>query len=391
MKALVFHKPKHVSVDNVDDPVLVEPEDAIIRVTSTAICGSDLHIYNGMIPQAKDMVLGHEFMGVVEETGKAVTKIKVGDRVIVPFPIACGHCHFCKQDLPTHCEKSNPRHYGPEGEIIKGKGAGAALYGYTDIYGGKNGGQAEYVRIMYANYNPRVVPEEIPDEKILFLTDIFPTGWAAVEWAEVKPGDVVAVFGCGPVGIMAQKAAWIKGAARVIGVDIYEYRLTKARLAAKSETINAEVSDPVQVIRDMTNGYGADVCIDAVGMEADRSMLGKVMNVVQGEKGSMKVLRNCFDAVRRAGRVSVVGVYGSPYDNFPLYKWFEKSIRLMGGQAWVQRWLDKLIEMVVAGKVTLDDVITHRVPLTEAAKMYDIFNKKEDNCVKVVLKPGATS
>ena len=388
MKAVVFHKPKDVSVDTVDDPKIEQPTDAIIRVTSTAICGSDLHIYNGMMPQARDMTLGHEFMGVVEEVGSKVSKIKKGDRVVVPFPIACGHCHFCDMDLPTHCENSNDKTYGPSGEIIKMQGAGAALYGFTDIYAGVNGGQAEYARIRYADNNPRVVPDGLPDEKVLFLTDIFSTGWAACEWAQVRSGDVVVVFGCGPVGIMAQKSAWLHGASRVIGVDILPYRLEKARLTAKSETINADEMDVIEVIREMTGGYGADVCIDAVGMEAHRSVMEKAMNVVQAEKGTMKVFESCLDAVRRGGRVSVVGVYGSPYDNFPLYKWFEKNIQLLGGQAWVHNYIDHLMDLVVTNKVVLDDIITHTVPLSQASKMYDIFNKKEDNCVKVVLKPG---
>jgi S-(hydroxymethyl)glutathione dehydrogenase / alcohol dehydrogenase len=388
MKALVFHKPKDVRIETVEDPRLQEPSDVILKVTSTAICGSDLHIYNGMIPQPRKMILGHEFMGIVEEVGKGVTKLKKGDRVVVPFPIACGTCHFCNMELPTHCEKSNKKTYGPEGEIIKGKGAGAALYGYTDVYGGVDRGQAEYVRVAYADYSPRKVPDGLTDDQVLFLTDIFPTGWAAVDWAQMKGGETVAVFGCGPVGIMAQKSAWLRGAKRVIGVDIEAYRLEKARITAKSETINALEMDPVQVIRDMTDGYGADVCIDAVGMEANRSILEKAKNVIEFEKGSMKVLETCFDAVRRGGKVSVVGVYGSSYDNYPLYKWFEKSIQLMGGQSWVQRYINHLFTLVEEGKVRLDDVITHKVPLSEAANMYDIFNNKKDNCVKVVLKPG---
>lgn len=387
MKALVFHKPKDVRVESVNDPSIQQPTDAIVRVTSTAICGSDLHIYNGMIPQPHSMILGHEFMGIVEDVGSSVTKLKKGDRVIVPFPIACGHCHFCGMDLPTHCENSNKEMYGPSGEIVKMKGAGAALYGYTDIYGAISGGQAEYARVLYADNNPRVINEDLTDEQVLFLTDIFPTGWAACEWAEVSGGDVVVVFGCGPVGIMAQKAAWIKGAKRVIGVDRLPYRLDKAKQTAGSEVINYEEVDVAEAVRELTGGYGADVCIDAVGMEAHRSTMEKAMNVLQAEKGSMNALKSCFDTVRRGGRVSVVGVYGSPYDNFPLYQWFEKSIRLMGGQAWVHRWLDQLIELVVSGKVKLDDIITHKVSLDQADKMYDIFNKKEDGCVKVVLKP----
>ncbi len=208
-----------------------------------------------------------------------------------------------------------------------------------------------------------------------------------MEWAEIKGGETVAVFGCSPVGIISQKAAWLKGAKRVIGIDIEEYRLEKARVAARVETINASDTDAVKVIRELTHGYGADICIDAVGMEAHRSMAEKVMNVVHMEKGTMKVLESCFDAVRRGGTVSVVGVYGSPYDNFPLYKWFDKGIKLRGGQALVQNYIDLLLEMVVNGKVVLDDVITHKVPLSEASHMYKIFNGKEDNCVKVVLKP----
>lgn len=387
MKGLVFHKPKDVRVETVDDPRIEAPSDAIIRVTSTAICGSDLHIYNGKIPQARPMVLGHEFMGIVEEVGKGVSKLKTGDRVVVPFPVACGSCHFCNMQLHTHCENSNPKHYGPEGEIIKGKGAGAGLYGYTDIYGGISGGQAEYARILYADYSPRKIPDSLTDEQALFLTDIFPTGWAAVDWAELKGGETVAIFGAGPVGIMVAKSAWLQGAGRVISVDIETYRLEKARLTANVETINGREADPVEVIRELTGGYGADVCIDAVGMEAHRSFFEKAMNVVQMEVGTMKVLETCFDAVRRGGTVTVVGVYGSPYDNFPLYKWFDKGIKMRGGQAYVQRYIDHLLSLVENGKVVLDDIITHNVKLSEASRMYDIFNNKEDSCVKVVLKP----
>lgn len=388
MKALMFHKPKDVRVETVDDPQIQNPRDAIIRVTSTAICGSDLHIYNGMIPQPQSMVLGHEFMGIVEEVGSGITNLQRGDRIVVPFPIACGDCHFCKMDLPTHCENSNDK-YGPEGEVLKAKGIGAALYGYTDLYGGYQGGQAEYVRVSYADYSPRKVPDNLTDEQVLFLTDIFPTGWAAIDWADLKGGETVAVFGCGPVGIMAMKSAWLRGAGRVIGVDIYNYRLEKAKASANVEVINASTIDPAEAIREMTGGYGADVCVDAVGMEADRTRMDKALNVVRMQKGTMKALEKCFDSVRRGGVVTVVGVYGSMYDNFPLYKWFDKGIKLMGGQAWVQRYIDELLALVRDGKVVLDDIITHTVPLSEAPKMYDIFNKKQDNCVKVVLKPFA--
>lgn len=385
MKALVFHGTKDVRVDNVADPIIEQPRDAIIRVTSTAICGSDLHIYNGMFPQPRPMVLGHEFMGIVEETGSEITNLRKGDRVVVPFPIACGHCHFCNMELHTHCENSNPENYGPEGGLATGKGG--ALFGYTDLYGGYNGGQAEFVRVPYADIGPRKISDQLSDDQALFLTDIFPTGWSAIEWAGVKGGETVVVFGCGPVGLMAMKSAWLHGAGRVIGVDIEPYRLEKARISANVETINAAETDAVEIIRQMTGGYGADVCVDAVGMEAHRNFGEKMMTVIHMEKGSMKVLESCMDAVRRGGSVSVMGVYGSPYDNFPLYQWFDKGIKLMGGQAWAHKYIDKLLGLVEAGKVTLDDIITHKVPLSEASNMYNIFNNKEDNCVKVVLKP----
>jgi alcohol dehydrogenase len=385
MKALVFHKPKDVRVETVPDPRIEESQDAIIRVTSTAICGSDLHIYNGMFPQPRNMILGHEFMGIVEEVGKGVTKIKKGDRVVVPFPIACGGCYFCTHGMATHCENSNEEHYGPEGAMLSGKGA--ALFGYTDLYGGYDGGQAEYARVPYANFGPRVVSDGLTDEQVLFLTDIFPTGWSAIDWANMQGGEIVAVFGCGPVGIMAMKSAWLRGASRVIGIDIQPYRLEMARRTANAEVINAAEVDAVEAIREMSAGYGADVCVDAVGMEADRSFVEKAINVVQLEKGTMKVLEHCFSAVRRGGAVTVVGVYGTPYNNFPLHQWFDKGIMLRGGQAPVQKYIDHLLSLVQEGKVTLNDIITHNVPLKEASRMYDIFNKKEDNCVKVVLKP----
>lgn len=384
MKAVVFHKPKDMRVETVDDPIIEDQRDVILKVTSTAICGSDLHIYNGYLPQAKNMIMGHEFMGIVEEVGSNVRNLVKGDRVVVPFPISCGSCHFCNMDLPTHCENSNDN-YGPEGALLTGKGA--ALFGYTDLYGGYSGGQAEYVRVPYADYGPRKISGNMTDEEVLFLTDIFPTGWSAIDWAELKGGETVVVWGCGPVGIMAMKSAWLRGAGRVIGVDILDYRLEKARLAANVETINGKDVDAVEAIRDMTGGYGADVCVDAVGMEADHSIWTSAKNIIQGEMGTMKTLERCFDAVRRGGTVTVVGVYGTPFDNFPLHQWFDKGIKMRGGQAPVHNYIDHLIDLVQTGKVTLNDIITHNVPMADAAKMYDIFNNKEENCVKVVLKP----
>lgn len=385
MKALVFHKIGDVSVDNVPDPIIEEPRDAIIRVTSTAICGSDLHILDGFVPQMKDMVLGHEFMGIVEEVGPGVGNLKKGDRVVVPFPIACGHCFFCNNSWPTQCENSNPM-YGPDGGLMSEKGA--ALFGYTDLYGGVNGGQAEYVRVPYADFGPRKVPEGLTDEQVLFLTDIFPTGWAAADWGRIRGGETVVIFGAGPVGIMAAKSAWLMGAGRVFNVDIQPYRLEKARQSANSETILWESEDQVvDFVRSVTEGRGADVCIDAVGMEADRNILEKAKAVLNMEKGTPKVLETCLRAVRRGGVVSVVGVYGSPFDNFPVHRWFDKGVTLMGTQAPVQFYIDHLMQLVADGKVRLDDIITHVLPLAEAPHGYEIFKKKEDNCVKVVLKP----
>lgn len=385
MKALVFHKPGDVKVETVGDPILVQPTDIIIKVTSTAICGSDLHIYNGMFPQIKDQVLGHEFMGVVVEQGNLVNNFKAGDRVIVPFPISCGSCWFCAHSMPTHCENSNKENYGPEGGILKQKGGG--LYGYTDLYGGYSGGQAEYARVLYADTNCRHVPMGFPDEKVLFLTDIFPTGYTAIDWAGMTGGETVAVFGCGPVGLMAQKVAWLKGASRVIGLDVEEYRLRTAREMCLSETINAGDESAIEKIRDMTDGRGADVVVDAVGMEAERTMFDRVASVIRMEKGTINALRMCLDAVRRGGVVSIVGVYGMNYDNFPLAQIFEKGITIKAGQVPVQKYIDELINLVVTEKIQLNDIISHRLPLDEAEMAYRIFNKKEDNCVKVILQP----
>ena len=385
MKALVFHHPGKVSVDNVPEPKIKHAEDVILRVTATAICGSDLHIYNGFFPQKRDMVLGHEFMGIVEEIGSNVTSLQVGDRVVVPFPIACGGCFFCQHGLPGHCENSNPEKYGPEGGLLDQKGGG--LFGYTDLYGGYDGGQAEYVRVPYANFGPRKVTSDFRDEEVLFLTDILPTGYMAIDWAELQGGETVAVFGCGPVGLMAMKCAWLRGAKRVIGIDIEPYRLATANRTANVEILNAAEEDPVQAIRDLTEGRGADVCVDAVGMEANRNLLDKLSNIIHAQAGSIKGLQTAISAVRRGGVVTVVGVYGTPYDNFPLGQIFDKGITMRFGQAPVQKYIDELLTWVEQRKIRLDDIITHRLPLAQAPHAYEIFNKKEDNCVKVVMKP----
>jgi S-(hydroxymethyl)glutathione dehydrogenase/alcohol dehydrogenase len=385
MKAAVFHKPGDIRVDNVPDPQILDPRDVILRVTSTAICGSDLHILSGAVPQAEPLVMGHEFMGIVEEIGSDITNLKKGDRVVVPFPIACGKCFFCTHEASPACENSNFKNYGPAGNMMDQKGG--ALFGYTDLYGGYAGGQAQYVRVPYADISPRIVPENLPDEKALFLTDIFPTGWSAIDWAQLKGGEVVAIFGSGPVGLMAQKAAWLNGASRVIAIDPLDYRLEKAKAVNKVEILNPHKIDVVAAIREMTGGRGADVCVDAVGFEPERSFMDKVKATINFEKGSIKVLEMCFEAVRRMGTVSIMGVYGSPYDNFPLYRIFDKGITIKQGQAPVLNYIDKLIDLVKQDKVVLDDIISHTLPLEEAAHGYKIFDEKEEDCVKVVLKP----
>ncbi|HMI60727.1 MAG TPA: zinc-dependent alcohol dehydrogenase [Puia sp.] len=388
MKAAVIHGPKKVTYDTVPDPSLKGDRDIILKVTATAICGSDLHIYTGGIPQPRPMVLGHEFMGIVEEVGKGISNLKAGDRVVVPFPISCGHCFFCNHALPGHCENSNPEHYGPEGGLLTQKGG--ALFGYTDLYGGYDGGQAQYVRVPYADIGPRKVPDDLTDEQVLFLTDIFPTGYTGIDWGDLQGGETVAIFGSGPVGIMAAKSAWLKGAARVIIIDTLPYRLEKAKQAAGADTIlwGAEgAKEVVEQIRALTEGRGADLCVDAVGFEPDRSLLDKAKAVVNLEEGSPKVLEACMSAVRRGGTVSVLGVYPTTYDNFPIGQFFDKGLIIKGGQAPAQKHIDKLLSYVAEGKVKLDDIITHRLPLSEIAHAYDIFKYKKEACVKVVLDP----
>lgn len=387
MKAAVIHGPKNVKFDTVDDPIIKEQRDIILKVTATAICGSDLHIYSGGFPQPRPMVLGHEFMGIVEEVGKDVKNLQRGDRVVVPFPIACGTCFFCNHELPGHCENSNPENYGPEGGVVTEKGG--ALFGYTDLYGGYDGGQAQYVRVPYADFGPRLVPDNLTDEQVLFLTDIFPTGYTGIDWGEVKGGESVAIFGAGPVGIMAAKSAFLRGAARVVIIDTVQYRLDKAQVSSGCETILWEdgAKGVVQQIRDMTEGRGADVVVEAVGFEPDRSVLDRAKSVINLEKGSPKVLEACMSAVRRGGTVSVLGIYPATYDNFPVGQFFDKGIILKGGQAPAHKHIDKLLQYVVDGQVKLDDIITHRLPLSKIAHGYEVFKNKEEDCVKVVLDP----
>ncbi len=385
MRAAVFHHPKKITCDIVPDPKLVEPTDVLLRVTRTAICGSDLHIYNGLFPQLKPLVMGHEFMGEVVEAGKDVKKLTKGDRVVVPFPIACGACYFCANGLTTHCERSNPKNYGPQGGLLKGKGGG--LFGYSDLYGGYDGGQAEYARVPYADVGPRIVPEALSDDQVVFLTDILPTGYTAIKWANLKGGEVVAVFGCGPVGLMAQKCAWLCGAKRVFGLDIEGYRLEKARAVANVETLDISQDGWLEVLRDVTQGRGADVTVDAVGMEAHHGFLDKLKNIAHLELGSLNAFRMCTDAVRRGGVLSIVGVYGMSYDNFPLGQLFDKGVHLAMGQAPVHAVIDELMEAIADGRLRADDVASHRVALSDVSSAYEVFNQKRDNCVKVVMTP----
>jgi threonine dehydrogenase-like Zn-dependent dehydrogenase len=388
MKAAVIHGPRNIQYDTVDDPAIQNNRDIILKVTATAICGSDLHIYTGGIPQPRPMVLGHEFMGIVEETGKGITNLQKGDRVVVPFPIACGGCFFCTNDSPVNCEHSNPA-YGPEGALLKEKGG--ALFGYTDLYGGYDGGQAQYVRVPYADYGPRKVPDNLTDEQVLFLTDIFPTGYTGIDWGELKGGETVLIFGSGPVGIMAAKSANLRNAGRVIIVDTLQYRLDKAAAVADCDTIlwEEDGKNVTEYVRSLTNNRGADLCVEAVGFEPDRTFFDKAKAVINLESGSIKVLETCFSAVRRNGIVSILGVYPTTYDNFPLGQIFDKGIILKGGQAPVHKHIDVLLDHVQSGRVRLDDVITHRLPLSQIAHGYDIFKKKEEDCVKVVLDPWA--
>ncbi|WP_294286145.1 zinc-dependent alcohol dehydrogenase [uncultured Chryseobacterium sp.] len=390
MKAAVIHSPGVITCDTVDDPIIKDSHDVILKVTSTAICGSDLHLFSGGIPQARPMVLGHEFMGVVEEVGQRITNLKIGDRVVVPFPVSCGSCFFCQHDLPTACERSNPKHYGPEGGILTEKGG--ALFGYSDLYGGYDGGQAQYVRVPYAHVGPRKVPDHLTDEQVLFLTDIFPTGYTGVLWGEVKGGETVAIFGAGPVGSMAAKSAILKNAKKVIVVDTRQYRLDQIKRLTGCETILWEDAESVvEQIRDLTDGRGADVCIEAVGFEPDRNLIDRAKAVLNFEKGSIKVLEACMSAVTRGGIVPILGVYPVNYDNFKLGQIFDKGITIKAGQCNVHTIIDELMDHVQSGRVTLDDIITHRLSLEDVSKGYEIFDKKIDNCVKVVLDPWKAS
>jgi len=379
MLAMDYRGPKRVRVTQKPMPEIKHPQDAIVRVTRSCICGSDLHLYNGNVPDTRvGSTFGHEFIGVVEEIGSEVTKLKAGDQVLVPFNIACGQCAFCKQGLFGNCHESNPQATAVGG-----------IFGYSHTAGGYNGGQAEYVRVPYANVGPTVIPEGMDLDDAVLLTDVVPTGYQAAEMGGIQPGDTVVVFGAGPVGIMAAKCSWLFGAGRVIVIDQVDYRLEFVRNYAQCEAYNfKEMEDPVLFIKKTTDWIGADVVIDAVGAEA----AGNTMQTITGRKlllqaGSATAVHWAINSVKKGGTVSIVGIYG-PTDNLiPIGNAVNKGLTIRGNQASVKRLLPRLIEHVQNGTLNPKAMITHRVPLKEVAEAYRMFSAKLDNCIKTVLIP----
>ncbi|NJO78546.1 MAG: glutathione-dependent formaldehyde dehydrogenase [Cyanobacteria bacterium RM1_2_2] len=389
MKAVCWHGAHDMRVDTVDDPKLTNPRDAIIKITSTAICGSDLHMYNGFIPtmQPGDIV-GHEFMGEVVELGRDVKNLKVGDRVIVPFPISCGHCFFCQRDLWSLCDNSNPN--APMVEKLYGHSP-AALFGYSHLFGGYAGGQAEYVRVPFADVGPMKVPDGLTDDQVLFLTDILPTGYMAAENCNIQPGDIVAIWGCGPVGQFAIQSAFLLGAERVIAIDRIPERLQLAKEKCGAEVINYEEIDPGEALKEMTGGRGPDACIDAVGLEAHgmglEGFYDKVKQSVRLETDRPNVFRQAIVACRKGGTVSLAGVYGGFLDKIPMGAAFNKGLTFKMGQTHVHKYLRPLLNRIQAGEIDPSFIITHHLPLEAAPHGYDIFKNKKEECIKVVLKP----
>jgi threonine dehydrogenase-like Zn-dependent dehydrogenase len=380
MLAMNYRGPFRIRVDR-DKPVpeIEHPYDAIVRVTRSLICGSDLHLYHGLVPDTHvGMTFGHEFTGIVEEVGSGVQNLKVGDHVLVPFNIACGSCPFCKQELYGNCHEANP-----EATAVGG------MFGYAHIGGGYDGGQAEYVRVPYADVGPTVIPTGMDIEDAALLTDVVPTGYQAAEMGGIRKGDTVVVFGAGPVGIMAARCAWLFGAGRVIVIDHIEYRLEFVKKYAYCEAYNfREMDDPVVFLKKQTDWFGADVCIDAVGCDA----AGSAMQTITGKKllfqaGSATALHWAINSVKKGGIVSVVGVYGPPFNLIPLGSLMNKGITLRANQASVKRLLPKLIDHVMAGRLNPKGLITHRVPLEEISDAYHIFSAKRDNCIKPLLIP----
>jgi threonine dehydrogenase-like Zn-dependent dehydrogenase len=389
MKALCWYGTGDVRVRKVPDPKIVNPRDAIVKVTLTAICGSDLHLYDGFIPtMRRGDILGHEFMGEVVEVGRENKQLKVGDRVVVPFTISCGNCFFCRRQLWSLCDNSNPNAWMVE----KLYGASpAGLFGYSHMMGGYPGGQAEYVRVPFADIGPIKIPDSLSDEQVLFLSDIFPTGYMAAEVCNIQPGDTVAVWGCGPVGQMAMVSARLLGASRVIGIDREPERLRMAAGKAKAEILNFEHADVFDALMDLTGGQGPDACIDAVGLEAHGvgwdAWYDKAKTVAMMATDRISALRQAIHACRKGGIVSIPGVYGGFLDKVPLGAAFNKGLTLKMGQTHVQRYMPILLERIQKREIDPSFVITHRLRLDDAPKAYQVFRDKQDQCIKVVMKP----
>jgi threonine dehydrogenase-like Zn-dependent dehydrogenase len=391
MKANCWYGKHDVRVENVPDPKILNSKDAILRITSTAICGSDLHLYNNFMPtMEKGDILGHEFMGEVVEVGPGVKNVNVGDRVVTAFPIACGVCESCKSEMYSLCENSNPN--AGMAETLMGHSP-CGIFGYSHMLGGFAGGQAQYARVPFADVGTIKVPDHLPDEKVLFLSDIFPTGYMAADMCDIKPGDTIAVWGCGPVGQFAIASAFLLGAERVIGIDRFPYRLKMARERAKAEVINYEEQDVYDTLMEMTGGKGPDACIDAVGMEAHKpgAMMAydMMMQTTGMETDRPLALREAIRCCKNGGIVSVVGVYGGFIDKFPMGSVMNRSLTIRTGQCHVQRYMKPLLERIENGEIDPSFVITHTMSLADAPKGYDIFLRKLDNCEKIVLKPAA--
>jgi threonine dehydrogenase-like Zn-dependent dehydrogenase len=393
MKAVRYYGKEDVRVETVPDPEILNPHDAIVKVTASAICGSDLHIYDGFIPtMEKGDILGHEFMGEVVDVGRETTRLKVGDRVVVPFTIACGQCFYCKEGLWSLCDNSNPNAWMLE--KLYGY-SGSALFGYSHMYGGYPGGQAQFVRVPFADVGPLKVPDSLSDEQVLFLSDIFPTGYMAAENCNIKPGDTVAVWGCGPVGQFAIKSAYLLGAERVIAIDRFPERLALAASQGNAEIIDYTSTDVYDELRAKTGGQGPDACIDAVGLEAHGTTLDawydRVKTSTYMATDRSHALRQAIEVCRKGGTVSIPGVYGGWLDKFPLGAAFGKGLTLKMGQTHMHRYLAPLLERIERGEIDPSFVITHRVRLDEAPAMYRTFRNKQDSCIKVVMRPQETT
>lgn len=379
MKAVTFQGAKDIQVKNVKDPKIEKKDDIIIKVTSTAICGSDLHIYKGALPTQKDYVIGHEPMGIVEEVGSEVTKVKKGDRVVIPFNVSCGHCFYCNHEMESQCDNSNGNPHFDTG----------GYFGFTERYGDYPGGQAEYLRVPYANFMPFVIPEssELEDESVLFLSDVLPTAYWSVENSGVKEGDTVVVLGCGPIGLMTQKFAWLKGAARVIAVDELPYRMELAKKMNNVEIIDFSQHDNTGAfIHDLTNG-GARVVIDCVGMDGKKSTLEAAQQKLKLQGGTLSAIDIAKDAVSKFGTIQLTGIYGLTYNMFPLGNIFERNVTLKTGQAPVIHLMPRIFKMIDSGNLDPREIISHIMPMEQASDAYQIFNDHTDDCTKVVLKP----